>query len=84
MKNTKLFLRTIVALSVLVTQISALAANFTWSPAGIDTNWSTAANWFPSALPTSGGTAVFNTNGLTVGNINNVADQNFVLDGIIY
>jgi fibronectin-binding autotransporter adhesin len=56
-----------------------------WTPAGVDTNWSTAGNWSPSGPPGLNNDATFiDTGATTVGTVDNVVDNNFSIGSLTY
>jgi autotransporter-associated beta strand protein len=57
-----------------------------WSPAGVNTNWSTAANWTNSGVPTISNDVVFIDLGATnaAGTVDNVVDSSFSIGSLTY
>jgi hypothetical protein len=57
-----------------------------WTPAGVNTNWSTAGNWTPSGPPVSTNDVVFNDTGIAgaAGTVDNVVDSNFTIGSLTY
>jgi autotransporter-associated beta strand protein len=57
-----------------------------WSPAGANTNWSTAGNWTNSGVPTPSNDVTFIDLGLagTAGTVDNVVDSNFTIGSLTY
>jgi autotransporter-associated beta strand protein len=57
-----------------------------WSPAGANTNWSTAGNWTNSGVPTPSNDVTFIDLGLvgTAGMVDNVVDSNFTIGSLTY
>lgn len=80
-KNTKNLIRLLALLTaVLSTQTMSRAATIVWSGAsGVDSNWSTGANWVNSTAPGSADDVKFYDldNVATASNINNVVDLSF-------
>src|SRR4051812_9922963 len=78
MKTNSLRLRTLVAVSALLTQLSALASTETWTGAGGTANlfWLSTANWNPASIPQTGDSLVF-TNTVGLSNSNNISGGNF-------
>ena len=57
-----------------------------WSPAGANTNWSTAGNWTASGVPVSSNDVYFFDLGAvgTAGTVDNVVDINFTIGSLTY
>ena len=57
-----------------------------WSPAGANTNWSTAGNWTPSGSPVSSNDLQFVDLGAvgSAGLVDNVVDNNFTIGSLTY
>jgi fibronectin-binding autotransporter adhesin len=57
-----------------------------WTPAGVNTNWSTAGNWTPSGPPVSTNDVTFIDLGAvgTAGTVDNVVDSNLTIGSLTY
>lgn len=56
-----------------------------WSPAGVNTNWSTAGNWTNSGVPTPSNDVIFIDLGATsAGTVDNVVDSSLTIGSLTY